>query len=265
MKVDKQTNKKSAEAEAAIKAAAEILEPFKEQIAKEDLEGLVEIEKTDDGDEDDTAPPAKAPQKKKTSKAKPADNSDDGEQDNEDPKMATKKKVSKTADDELDLSEVPDAVRPHVESIYKANRDLIAKSEKLEKDLADERRTRREKEFIAKCEGFKHYSGDKKELATELMELSDASPKLYDKIVKQLEAVEAEKAAAAGLIFSELGSSVPGNTGVGSFEAIEKAAEAVVAKSGEKVSKEQAVEKFLSTPEGKSMYSQYKASRKDGV
>lgn len=256
---DKEPVKKSDQAEAALRAAAKILAPFKDEIAKEDLDVIVV--KADEAADD------KAPAKKKTSKKDPKQVADD-EGDNMDEKDQATKKDKKAAvekkDGELDLSGVPEDMRPQLESIFKSNQELVAKSQRLETELNAERKTRREKEFVAKCDGFKHYAGDKHELALQLMELSDANPKLYDNVVKQLEAVEIEKAAAAGTIFRELGSSAPGTAGT-SFEAIEKAAEGYVAKSGDKVTKEGAVEKFLATEQGKAMYTAYKASRKDGV
>lgn len=170
---------------------------------------------------------------------------------------AEKSAVGKSA--ETDLSKLP----KEVQAIYKSNISLVQKVGEVEKQLKEERTERRRKEFIAKASTYKHYTGDRAELAEHMMELSDVSPKLFEAFEKNLEAVESQKVAISKSTFSEIGSSLAsqGTT----WEKIEQSAMGWVQKSGEKVTKEEAVAKFLGTPEGQKLYNEHQTQRPGGI
>jgi len=165
-------------------------------------------------------------------------------------------KVTKS-DGTLDLSGVPAAVRPAVEALYKGQQDAIKKAADLEKQLSDEKKIRVEKEYKEKAASFKHLGTSQEVLAKVLK--GEATEEERTAVLKAL-----DEQIAKGNLFSEFGSAqaAAGNT---TFEQIEKAAEAYVAKSGEKITKAEAVEKFLLTSDGKKMYSQYTSQRPGGI
>lgn len=165
-------------------------------------------------------------------------------------------KVTK-ADGTLDLSGVPAAVRPAVEALYKGQQDAVKKAADLEKELAAEKKIRVEKEYKEKAAGFKNLGTDQEMLAKVLK--GEATEEERTAVLKAL-----DEQASKGKLFAEFGSqqAAAGNT---TYEQIEKAAEAYVAKSGEKITKAESVEKFLLTDEGKKMYSQYTAQRPGGI
>ncbi len=173
---------------------------------------------------------------------------------------AESEKVSKqsvekgTEMEKLDLSSVPKEVRPAVEAIYKSNQELVAKAEQIQKELVIERNLRRKGEFVAKAAVYKNLGISTDDLASTLMTIADASPEAVEKIEKMLATADAQ--VAKGDLFKEIGSSRASKVGP-TWEAIEKAAEGAVAKSGVSISKAEAVTKFLETPEGSAMYTAY--------
>lgn len=152
------------------------------------------------------------------------------------------------------LATVPEAQRGVLEAVLKAQDE---RSARLEKDLSEERRLRREKEFVAKAEGFKHIGVDKSELGRSLMAIADQSPELYEKIEKTLRA--ADEQVAKGDLFKEIGSSQAGKVG-DAWEMIQKAAQGWVQKSGQALSPAAAVEAYILTDEGRKMYADYMAN-----
>lgn len=164
-----------------------------------------------------------------------------------------------TKSGELDLSGVPEKVRPAVEKIYKDQREAIAKADKLEKDLAEERSHRITKELTEKVEALKHLGAEKTELVSVLKELKESNPKAFEKVEAVLKAADAQ--IAKGALFAEAGSKLSRASGGTTWEQIEKAAEGYVAKSGEKLSKAEAVEKFLNTQDGQKLYAEHQAQR----
>lgn len=167
------------------------------------------------------------------------------------------------ADGSLDLSAVPEAVRPAVELIYKGQQDAVKKAADLESQLKVERDERVNKELNAKADGWKHLGLPREDVFKSLQEAHAVGKESYERVCKMFDAsnTQIEKSA----LFKEIGSSHDGGKGAASWEAIEKAAMEVVAKSGEKISKAQAVEKFLDTAEGSRMYGEYKAQRPGGI
>jgi|WetSurMetagenome_2_1015567.scaffolds.fasta_scaffold120411_2 hypothetical protein len=182
---------------------------------------------------------------------------DEAEDEDEEEESVGKSAVMK-ADGTLDLSAVPASVRPALEAIYKGNLELVKKNADLEKQLKEERDQRKTKEFVEKAAGFKNLGADKAELATVLKSLAETNPEAYEKIEKTLQAADTQ--IGKGTLFGEIGSSQSAKGG-SNWDMIEKAAEGWVAKSGQNMTKAQAVEAFLVTKDGQKMYGEYKNER----
>lgn len=200
-------------------------------------------------------PAMKAAKSKAESEDEDEEEEELAEKTNKESQMADK--VTKESD--IDLSKVAPEVKPHLEAIFKEHKELVQKNADLEQKLKDVQREGKKKEFIAKASAYSHYVGDRNELANQLLELSESNPALLVNIEKQLDAQEAQAAKNKDL-FREVGSGSQGTMGT-SWEAIEKAAEGYVAKSGEKISKAEATDRFLQTSEGQAMYAQHQKER----
>ena len=171
-------------------------------------------------------------------------------------------KVSKS--DTLDLTAVPEKVRPGIEMIFKSHKELVKKNSELQTKVEELEKSAKRKEFVAKAATFKHFTGNREELVDQLMALDATNPKLRETIEKQLSGLDAEKDAISKGIFSEVGSSLPNNGS--DFDAkIEAKVSEIVQKSGHKTSREQAYTDYISSPEGQRMYAEFKANRKDGI
>lgn len=192
----------------------------------------------------------------KTKKVKKNDNQTSPDSGKED--LVEKAAIIK-ADGSLDLSAVPEAVRPAVELIYKGQQDAVKKAADLESQLKVERDERVSKELSAKADSFKHLGLPREDVMKSLQEAHTLGKESYERVCKMFETTN--KQAETSNLFKELGSSQGSEKGSGSWEAIEKAAQAHVEKSGEKISKADAVTKFLETAEGSKMYGEYKAQR----
>ncbi len=211
-----------------------------EQKADKDMDEDCE-KAADDMDEDDED---KAPAKKAKKVEKTANFKQEGSMPNDE-----KESVMKAL-----LSNVPDETRPAVEAIFKANQELVKKTEDLTKQLADSQREVKRKEFVAKAEGFTNLGLDTKLIADTFLALSETAPAQLEAVEKALTA--ANEQAGKGQLFAEFGSNLPSG-GTNTWEKFEKAAEGYVAKSGEKVTKAEAIDKFMTTNEGKRMYDEY--------
>lgn len=177
-------------------------------------------------------------------------------------KDMSKKSVVK-ADGTIDLTAVPVEVRPAVEAIYKSQQELVKKNADLTEALKSERQERRKKDFIAKAAEFKHFTGDRAALATQLMDLEETNKGLYETVVKQLNDVEAQKESVAKSLFSEIGSTMGGSSDVEGK--IDAAVAGMVQKSNGELSKAQAYTRFIQSDEGQKLYAEFKAGRKGGI
>lgn len=158
-----------------------------------------------------------------------------------------------------DLQALPDDIRNQVESLWKANQDEIKKREELEAILKAERDEREQQEFVAKAaKEFSHLPGTPETIGTLLKSVKDASPELAGQLEELLKSTEAMVSKSE--LLTELGQSARGDTGGSAWEQIEKAAESVVQKSANQVSKSQAISSFLCTPEGGQLYNAYLAN-----
>jgi len=262
----------SDKAKASLKAIARIF-GASEEVKKADVEAVLKsFGKEEDEDEDvkkakaakEAKEKAEAEDVEKAKAKKAMEDKEKEDKEKEELKKAKAKeedKVSKSAviksDGSLDLSGVPEDVRGAVEAIYKGQQDAVKKAADLEAKLNVEKDQRVTKEFQEKVSKMDNL-GDKAELATILKELSEKAPEASAKLETILKS--ANDKITQGNLFKELGSSVPA-AGRTTWEQIEKSAMTIVAKSAEPVSKEQAVEQFLETTEGKRMYADYKDQR----
>lgn len=279
--------------QAALKAAARILTPFKEKIGGElmgkileaagmEMEGEkpeVEIEMGDDLEKEEhekaQASQSPSPVLVESIKALEEGIKKLGEQIYPDGKIKLKSEEEMEKADEtekmedavsksliskggsLDLRAVPKAVRPVVEAIYKSQQELVKKNNELSEKLANKEREAIRKSYEGQVAGFTHIA-DKEGLVDSLVTMT---PDQAGQVLKSLGAANAQ--IEKGDLFKEVGSGLSAGTRT-SWEAIEKAAEGFVAKSGEKVTKEEATARFLETKEGQAMYSDYK-NEKGGV
>lgn len=160
-------------------------------------------------------------------------------------------------DGSWDLSGVPDAARPAWEAVFKAQAETATKLEKAQTELAETREALRTKEIIAKADTQFKAVGARDDIVTVLKEAGDKlSAEGYESLVSLLSA--ANERIETGDLFKEAGYT-GGATGEGTdaWAKIEKAAEALVEKSDTAISKAQAVDRVLSTPEGSALYSAY--------
>lgn len=149
----------------------------------------------------------------------------------------------------MDLAGLPSGAKRSVEAIFKANQDL-------QNELDALKRVTRKKEMVSKAATeYSNLGLPVEEVADALMAIEDAAPKAGIRIQKMLAA--ANEQVGKGSLFAEYGSSHPGGHVGNTWEAIQKAAEGYVAKSGTPMTREQAVERFLDTAEGKRMYAEY--------
>lgn len=285
-------------AQAALKAAARILTPFKKELDKDLLKkvmGAAGMQMSGEEENDTTAEermensltkeqatqspsPIKAeheaiamkaakaafqtslqklgyqkyPEGKVTNKSFAGD-TDGADAETEEDETVSKQAVVK-ADGSLDLEAVPESVRPVVEAIYKGQQELVKKNAALEKELADTKSAHREKELVAKAESYTHL-GSKDDVLATLKDADKLGAEAFSRITKQFDSMQAQAESSAA--FQEIGSNQP-RGGATTWEMIEKAALGLVEKSGDQgMTKEQAVEKFLLTPAGQRLYTDY--------
>lgn len=182
---------------------------------------------------------------------KSAESEEDGE--TEEDESVSKTAVVK-ADGSLDLSAVSESVRPAIQAIYKSHQELVQKNAALEKKMADQASAVREKEIVAKAASFKNLGLAHEEVVQTLKDADSVGTEAFTRVCKQFETLETQ--AAQGGLFREIGSN-QSSKGRTTYEAIEKAAEGMVAKSGESLSKAEGIDKFLKTELGGRMYVDY--------
>lgn len=268
---------------AALKAVARILAPFKSQITPE----LVNQVLKSIGIGADPNPGAGAggaaqgdPNKNPNPQQQPVNKSATTDTEDEMPKEEILK-----ADGTIDFSKVPENVRPVLEVIHKSHTDLVKQNKEivqknddlekqnkeivqknldLEKKVSDQASAVREKEIVAKADSFTHLGIPKEDVVMQLKLADGAGKETFEKVCKNFEAIS--KQNKEGSLFKELGSNQPsGGTTNDAYEKIEKMAEAYVAKSSEKITKEAAMEIVMKTSEGQKLYAEYKSGRKDGI
>lgn len=153
------------------------------------------------------------------------------------------------------LASVPKGSREAFEAIFKERSELVRKTARLEDALRTEIDFRKKKEFVEKAAGFKNLGVATDDLANTLKTLSEKAPDQYEAVEKMLKLADKQ----AGGIYKELGSSLPGR-GSDADAKIDAAVNAIVQKSGNTTYAD-AYTKFIETPEGQRLYSEYKDQR----
>jgi hypothetical protein len=193
------------------------------------------------------------------------DDADDDDDDNDSDTVAKGGPVEahevpiQKADGTWDLTGVPEPARAVWESVLKAQTETAEKLEKAETELAETREALRTEAIIAKAEKEFAHIGARDDVVEVL---KAASEKLdgegYEKLVSLLSASE-ERIAKSSLM-DELGRSSFEVAAAGdAWDKIEKAADDLVQKASDGLSREQAVDRILKTAEGKRWYAEYLA------
>lgn len=164
-----------------------------------------------------------------------------------------------------DLSAVPSDSRPFYESVLKEAEDRAVRLEKAETDLAETREALRTSEIIAKAETEFSKVGAKDDVVAVL---KSASEKLDDESYQALVTLlaGANEQITKGDLFAEMGRTHGSEAPKGdAWDKIEKAADDLVEKSDQGISRAQAVSRVLETREGAELYSNYMSENFGGL
>ncbi|MCK4795507.1 MAG: hypothetical protein KAV87_67880 [Desulfobacteraceae bacterium] len=174
-----------------------------------------------------------------------------------------KKKKMDEEDVKKGLETLAPEVRGTIEALFKSNKQASEENSELKavvKSLVD---SQEERSYIAKAEKqFDHVPGTSKEIGMVLKSAHNVSSEFG----KNLESIfgKMNDVAKSSPVFKNMGSAggdINASGGGDSWEQIKKAAVSHFAKSadGATMSAEQAVAKFLETPEGAELYKAYEA------
>ena len=156
------------------------------------------------------------------------------------------------------LGELPDAARAAVEALWKSNRELVEKSQKLESELGQELAKRERGEFIAKSEkSLCNIPGHSLEEVCDLvLEAKARDADFGARIEKALTA--ASNGMKGGATLVEAGSNAPVEAPSDAWERIQQLANEEVQKSGGSMAS--AIAKTIQT--NPALYAEYSAKRK---
>ena len=156
------------------------------------------------------------------------------------------------------LGELPDAARAAVEALWKSNRELVEKSQKLESELGQELAKRERSEFIAKSEkSLCNVPGHSLEEVCDLvLEAKARDADFGARIEKALTA--ASNGMKGGATLVEAGSNAPVEASGDAWERIQQLANEEVQKSGGSMAS--AIAKTIQT--NPALYAEYSAKRK---
>jgi hypothetical protein len=182
----------------------------------------------------------------------------DMEKDNQPSKPSTNP-VPVMKDGSLDLSGVPDEMKPIIEVIWKSKVDSDAKASNLEKMLSKEVDARITKEYNDKASQFENLGSNTEGLGRVLKALS-ADDEVTDILMTVLKAADAQLKESK--ITKEIGSGAGADVdkGTDAWEKIKKSANEF-RKTDPKMSEADAITKFLDTPEGSKLYAEYEAAK----
>ncbi len=176
-------------------------------------------------------------------------------------KAKEKVPVKKTDDGKLDLSKIPEDQRPALEKLWKSNEELVKKAkeaderaEKIEKQQKADKDAAEVKEQVEKAKEFKKLALNGEDFGKVLKDIKGLGGDNYDKVMAVLKS--AEEQLEKSNVFKIHGSNRD-SSGSDAWAKIEKAAMGLVEKSDGKVSKEEAVSKFLGTDAGRQLYNDY--------
>ena len=155
------------------------------------------------------------------------------------------------------LGELPDAARAAVEALWKSNRELVEKSQKLESELGQELAKRERGEFIAKSEkSLCNVPGHSLEEVCDLVLEAKARDEDFGaRIEKALTA--ASNGMKGGATLVEAGSNAPVEAPSDAWERIQQLANEEVEKSGGSMAS--AIAKTIQT--NPALYAEYSAKR----
>lgn len=156
------------------------------------------------------------------------------------------------------LGELPDAARAAVEALWKSNRELVEKSQKLESELGQELAKRERGEFIAKSEkSLCNIPGHSlEEICDLVLEAKARDADFGARIEKALTA--ASNGMKGGATLVEAGSNAPVEAPSDAWERIQQLANEEVQKSGGSMAS--AIAKTIQT--NPALYAEYSAKRK---
>ena len=173
-------------------------------------------------------------------------------------------KAEDEEDDELKktLDNLPPAAQAAIDAIWKDREELVAKSQKLEKDLGEEIAKRSRRKYLGKAEktlcNIPGHSLD--EVVDLMIEVKATNEELGARVEKALEASSA--ALQGGALLVEAGRSVPDTTGGDPWAKIQKIAKSEVEKSSGALTMPQAIAKTIQT--NPALYEEYNLERRGG-
>ena len=232
------------DAKAAISAAMKLLESFSDMMPVKDAISALrmangeEVEKPYHYD-------------KEKEEAEKADEDDKMEKEDEMKKEDEEDKLKKS------LGDLPEAARAAVEALWKSNRDLVEKSQKLESELGQELAKRERGEFIAKNEkSLCNVPGHSlEEICDLVLEAKARDEDFGARIEKALTA--ASNGMKGGATLVEAGSNAPVEASGDAWERIQQLATEEVEKSGGSMAS--AIAKTIQT--NPALYAEYSAKR----
>lgn len=229
------------DAKAAISAAMKLLESFSDMMPVSDaLQAL----RTANGEEVEV-------EVEKPYHDKKEEEAEKAEEDEEMKKEDEEEELKKS------LGELPDAARAAVEALWKSNRELVEKSQKLESELGQELAKRERGEFIAKSEkSLCNVPGHSLEEVCDLVLEAKARDEDFGaRIEKALTA--ASNGMKGGATLVEAGSNAPVEAPSDAWERIQQLANEEVQKSGGSMAS--AIAKTIQT--NPALYAEYSAKR----
>jgi len=157
------------------------------------------------------------------------------------------------------LGELPDAARAAVEALWKSNRELVEKSQKLESELGQELAKRERGEFIAKSEkSLCNIPGHSLEEVCDLVLEAKARDEDFGaRIEKALTA--ASNGMKGGATLVEAGSNAPVEASGDAWQQIQQLAREEIQKAGGKMDMPVAIAKAIQT--NPKLYAEYQADR----
>lgn len=218
----------SDKATAAVKGALRLLNAYKSEVPSDLIAKIIKADAAEEEEEEEEAPaeggaPEKGkvpPQFLKAKKAKKSEDAAKAEGGKEEDMKETCKSsdecplVKKSADGKIDLENVPVAIRPQLQLVFKQNEEIIAKAAQLEakateleNQLKAEKDRRKLDEFVTKAKSeYSHLPGKAEELGAVL---KSASETMTTAQFSQFETVlkSAEEVAKTGM--KPLGSDLP--------------------------------------------------------
>jgi hypothetical protein len=267
-------------AQAALKAIARILTPFKDELSDSDVDSVLSelgidmgsegevVEASKEKGEDDEVEKAEDEDLKKLF-ALPAEVKEEhaAEALNK-AKEAMGEHLEKLGYEKYKSEEEPamkskedEVQKAKIDQIFKSNKELVQKNADLEKRINEMTSKESEKEVVQKAASFTHLGIKSEELVEVLKAAKTVGQKHYDTVCKQYAALNEQ--AKKSDIFKSYGSNLS-NGGASDAEAkIDAAVREVVQKSGK--TQAQAYSDFMNTDEGKRLYGEMKAQRPGGI